>query len=526
MIKRRGLLAAGGAVLAAPSIAAAQGSRVLKFAPQANVSTLDPIWTTQTIARNHGYMVYDVLYGSDEELQPQPQMAEGHVVEDDGKRWVITLRSGLKFHDGEPVRAADCVQSLKRWMKRSPWGGKLEPVLDELSADGDRKIVFRLKRPFPLLLHAIGTAGSPVPFIMPERVAQTDPFQQIREATGSGPWKFKADEYLSGSRIVYERFGDYRPTPVGTPSLTAGPKLVHFDRSEWLILPDAATAAAALQTGEIDWYEQPPPEIQQLLKRDRNITIDVVDPKGSIGILRFNWLHSPFDNKALRRAILPAVSQEDYMISIVGPDPSGWKADVGVFTPGFPMATTEALGPLQGPRSVERAKALMKEAGYTNQLMRILVPTDILAPAAISQVAVDMFRRLGFNMDAVTADWGTVVQRRASREPLDKGGWSVVLTTFPSFDFADPAAHYLVRGNGANAWFGWPTIPKLEELRDAWFEASDAAEQKRLCVEIQRTIMDEVPYIPVGAYLTNTAHRANLRDRVKGFAIMWNVRRV
>ena len=528
---RRELLKAGavvtaGAPLARSAIAQPAQNRVLKMVPQANLTSLDPIWTTANITRNHGYMVYDTLYGMDDQFRPQPQMAEGHVVEDDGKKVTITLREGLKFHDGEKVTAEDCVASLKRWMKRSPIGQKLETFVDDLDDEGDRKIEFKLKRPFPLLIHALAQVSNSPPFIMPERIAKTDPFQQIRETVGSGPFRFKADEFNSGSLVVYTRNPDYSPTPAGTRSLTAGPKVVNFDRVEWHIIVDPSTAAAALQTGEIDWYEQPPPEIQMLLKRNRAIRVEAVDPLPLIGIMRFNHLHAPFNDKRMRQAILPAISQADFMSAVVGPDPSIYFTDVGTFTPGTPLANDAGLAPLQGERSLDRAKALMREAGYTNQTMRLIGPTDILAPSAMTQVGADLVRRLGVNADIALSDWGTTVTRRASREPVERGGWSMLFTSFSSFDFVDPSAHFPMRGNGTGAWPGWPSIPRLEELRDAWFVAPDLDAQKAIAREIQTVAMDELPYVPVGAYLSMTAHRSTLADRVKGMALFWGLRRV
>jgi peptide/nickel transport system substrate-binding protein len=300
---------------------------------------------------------------------------------------------------------------------------------------------------------------------------------------------------------------------------------VHFDRVEWHIIVDASTAAAALQTGEIDWYEQPPPEIQMLLGRNRNVMLEAIDPLPLTGILRFNHLHAPFNDKRMRQAILPAVSQTDFMSAVVGPDPSLFMTNVGVFTPGTPLANDAGLTPLMGPRSVDRARALMREAGYTNQPMRLIGPTDILAPSAMTQMGADLVRRLGFNADIALADWGTVVQRRTSREPVERGGWSMLFTSFSSFDFVDPAAHFPLRGNGTAAWPGWPTIPRLEALRDAWFVAPDLASQQRIAREIQEVTMDELPYVPVGSYLSVTAHRRNLVDRVKGLALFWGLRR-
>ena len=532
MMHRRSLLAGAGAAglaIAAPSrfaIAQPARSRTLKLVPQANLASLDTVWTTANITRNHAYMIHDTLYGMDGNFVPRPQLAEGAVEEDDGRTVTITLRDGPRFHDGEKVRAQDAVASLQRWMKRSPMGQKLAMFVDELSAVDDRRLRFRMKRRFPLLLNALAQVSNSPPFIIPERLARTDAFTQIRDTTGCGPFRFKEDEFNSGSMVVYTRNDAYSPTPSGTPSLTAGPKLPKFERVEWHIITDASTAAGALQTGEIDWFEQPPPEIQMLLSRNRQLSIEAIDPLPLVGVLRFNRLHGPFNDKKVRQALLPAISQTDFMSAIVGPEPDIYMDNVGVFTPGTPLANTAGLEPLMGPRSLDRAKALLKEAGYTDQPMRLIGPTDILAPTAMSQVGADLVRRLGFNADIALSDWGTVVQRRTSREPVDKGGWSMLFTSFSSFDFVDPSAHFPLRGNGAAAWVGWPDVPQLETLRDEWFVAPDLATQKKIAEDMQRVVLDELPYIPVGAYKSMTAINKNLKGRVPGFAIMWNLERV
>ncbi len=526
-MRRRDLLASGAAaVLARPALAqSGQRARVLRFVPQADLSSLDPVWTTANVTRNMGYMVYDQLYGSDAEFRPRPQMAEGHVEEEDGRSVTITLRPGLRFHDGEPVLAKDCVASIRRWMKRHAMGQKLEPLVEELAALDDRRLRFRLKRRFPLLIEALASPVAPPCFIMPERLARTDAFTQLREVVGSGPFRFKADEYRSGDQAVFERFEGYSPTPDGGEGLTAGPKRAHFERIEWRTIPDAATAAAALQAGEIDWYEQPPPEIQQLLRRQRGIAIEPMDPLPMMALMRFNFLNPPFNDKRLRQALLPAIDQEQFMQAAVGTDPSLYVTGVGFFTPGGPMASDVALEPLKGPRSVARAKQLLREAGYTNQLIRLLGPTDILVPSALTQVALDLFRRLEVNLDAALVDWGTVVQRRTSREPLERGGWSVSMYAFSSMDFLTPATNPTLRANGRGAWFGWPDIPRLEELRDAWFEEPDLAARQALAREMQVVAMDELPFIPVGAYRSMTAVRRDLADRVRGLALFWGIRR-
>ena len=269
---RRDLLRAtlsAGTCLALPAVARAQAARTLRFVPQAAPGILDPIITTGLVNRNHGFLVFDTLYGVDEMLRAQPQMVEGHAVEDGGKSWTMTLRPGLRFHDGEPVLARDVTASLRRWASRDTFGGSLFDVVDELAAPDDRIVRWRLKHAFALLPEALGKVGSIVAFIMPERLAATSPTVPVEELVGSGPFRFLADQHVPGARLFYERFEGYAPRPEGTPSLLAGPKRVNFDRIEWQIIPDPATAAAALQEGEIDWWEQPLFDLLPMLRRDR-----------------------------------------------------------------------------------------------------------------------------------------------------------------------------------------------------------------------------------------------------------------
>ncbi|MBV8915227.1 MAG: ABC transporter substrate-binding protein, partial [Acetobacteraceae bacterium] len=258
MLSRRSLLATGigsGAALALPRIVRAQAASTLKVIPQIDLSILDPHTTTAYITRNYGYMVFDTLYGMDADYRATPQMVEGHVVDDGGKIWTLRLRDGLLWHDGERVLARDCTASIRRWAKRDPLGEALMAATDELSAPDDRTLRFRLNRPFALLPDALGKAPSPMPAMMPQRLAESDPFKPISEIVGSGPFRFVADERVAGVRNVFARFEGYRPREGGAATWTAGPKVAHFARVEWTTIPDPATASAAILSGEQDYWE-------------------------------------------------------------------------------------------------------------------------------------------------------------------------------------------------------------------------------------------------------------------------------
>ena len=526
---RRQFIASGAAAtaaLSAPHIArAAANSKLLRFIPQADLAVLDPVWTTAYVTRNHGMMVFDTLFGQDISYKPQPQMVKGFTTSSDGKTWTLTLRDGLLFHDNTPVLARDCVASITRWGKRDAFGQALMAATDELSAPDDKTISFKLKRVFPLLPDALGKAGVSICPMMPERLAKTDPFKQVTEMVGSGPYRFMANERVPGAKAVYERFAGYVPRPDGTPSLIAGPKVAKFDRVEWTTIPDAATALGALQSGEADWWEQPSFDLLPVMQGDNKLKVEVLDPSGNMSMLRFNQLYPPFNNQAIREALLGAVKQSDYMTAVAGTDHQWWKDGTGYFPPVSPLRSDAGMTAITGPRDPAKTKQEIVAAGYKGEPIVVMVATDFPTLNAMALVGVDMLKRVGFNVDVVETDWGSVVQRRAVRKPPDQGGWNVFFTNFTGLDESTPAGYVAIRGNGLDAWFGWPTAPKLEELRNDWFQAPDFAAQKKFGAELQAEAFKDVPFLPLGEYLQPTAYTTSLKGVLQGMPIFWNVER-
>mgnify|MGYP001034905571 FL=1 len=521
---RRSFLAGTAAALAMPAIARAQGSKVLRFVPQADLASLDPVWTTSYQTRDHGFMVYDTLYGMDDEYNLHPQMLEGAVTENDGKLWKMTLRPGLKFHDGEPVLARDCVASILRWSKRDSYGQAVAAALDEISAPDDRTIQIKLKYPFALLPMALGKTSPSICVMMPERLAKTDPFKQVAETVGSGPFRFKADERVPGSLVVWEKNPDYVPRQ-GAANGTAGGKVVHFDRVEWRIMPDASTVSSALQQGEVDWWDVPVADLVPLLEKSRGIATRFNVPTGTIATMRFNQLQPPFDNPAIRRAMIEAIDQSEYMTAVMGDDRTLWHDKVGYFCPGTPMASTAGMEALTSPRDLDKAKKALAAAGYKGEKVVLLAPQDIPSVKALAEVTNDLLKKLGMNVDSQAMDWATLVQRRAKMDPVDKGGWSVFQTSWAGVDQANPVGHVFLRGNGKQAAPGWPTSEKLESLRDEWIKAPDLAAQKKLADALQLQAFQDVPYIPLGQSLNKTAYRADLSGILTGPPLFWNVKR-
>jgi peptide/nickel transport system substrate-binding protein len=466
--------------------------------------------------------VFDTLFAYDAQFNVQPQMVEGVTAASDGLSWELTLRDGLKFHDGEKVLAKDCVATINRFAKRNPFGQAMIRRVAEITAPTDKTIRFRMNKPFPLLPNALAEVYCA---IMPTRLAETDPMKQIPEAIGSGPFKFLADERIPGQRVVFARNDSYVPRSSGVASFNAGPKVVNIDRAVWTFIQDPATAEAALAQGEIDWWENPTIDLVPKIKTNKAITVTVKDRTGEIACMRFNHLYPPFNDPAIRRIVISAIDQKEIMEAVAGAEPSLIQTDVGIFVPGTPMASTLGVEITRGPKDINKIKAELAAAGYKGEKIVILAATTIPTIWAEAQVASDLLTRIGFNVDLQALEWGTVVQRRASRETVDKGGWSIFYTYLGGFGNVSPAPNIAIRGNGDATWFGWPTNQKMETLYDSWFEAPDPAAQKKICEAMQAVFWQDPPYAPMGMYLQPTAFNKRITDVPDGWPQFYGLKK-
>jgi peptide/nickel transport system substrate-binding protein len=527
-MRRRDLLKAAGASLpaiAAPRIGQADRPNKLVFVPPIDLTVLDPVVTALRSTRNHAYLVFDTLYGIDTSWAAQPQMVEGHQIEEDGLIWTLTLRDGLRFHDKEPVLARDAVASIRRFAARISFADALMAATEELSAPDDRTVRFRLKRPFPHLPEALAGPGGNVPAIMPERLAATSPFKPVAEIVGSGPYRFLPEEHVSGARAAYERFALYQPRSGGTLGFTSGPKIAHFDRVEWLTL-DQFSAMAALRRGEIDWWEIPPSELTEGLARDSDITV-ISQYATAMGILRFNHLHPPFNNVAVRRVLLGAIDQAEAMTALAGTDRAFWHDGIGLFAAGTPLANEAGIEVLRAPRDYAAVRQALARAGYNSEKIVVLAPTDAQPIRVLSLVGTDQLRRAGMNVDLQEMELATASRRRLTQSPPDKGGWSAFFGLHDrSAPNTNPYGNRWIRADGLAGFEGWPTSPRIETLRAAWLDAGNIDEQRRICAELQMQLWQDVPYIPMGEYWQATAYRKDLIDVLpRCFAVFYGIRR-
>jgi peptide/nickel transport system substrate-binding protein len=526
LTRREFALGAGAASFAIESGARAddRDKKTLRFVMRSDLRVLDPVWTTAYVSRNHGYTAFDTLFALDSKFTPHPQMVGDYNVSPDGLSYRFTLRDGLGFHDGQPVRGADCVASLRRWMARDSLGQTLMASIDEMTGAENGNFTIRLREPFPLLLKVLAKVSSPVPFMMPERLANTDPYRQITEAVGSGPFRFVAEEFEPGHRAVYAKNAEYMPRGE-PPDWASGGKVVRIDRVEWLYIPDHATAVAALGNGEVDWWEDVTPDLVPALAANPDITVERSDPLGSMAFLRFNHLNPPFNNVKMRQAVLAVADQADFMSAFAG-DAKNWNRCPSFFTCGTPMANDAGSVALTGKRDFDKAKRLIAEAGYQGEKVVILDGVDQPSPHAQALVAFELLRKLGLHVELASSDWGTLSVRRASKKPVGEGGWSIFTSDWVGADVLDPSLNYGLRGNGAAApWFGWLADDKLEELRTEWLKARDSDARRGLAATIQERAFEIVPYIPTGQWYPMTAYRNNLKGIITGPALLHVERR-
>ncbi len=523
----RGGLATGMLAPGLPMIrraaAAPSDATTLRTVMQGDLRVFDPIWTTANITAYYGTMVYDVLFAIDEQFRPQPQMVGKHSLSDDKLTYTFELRDGLAWQDDTPVTAADCVASLRRWIVRNGGGQVMQSFLKDISAKDDKTFVIALKEPFGLVLDLLASPITPVCFMMRKKDAETDPYQQVSTRIGSGPFTFNETETRPGNRYVYDKWTKYVPRTDPSDGL-AGAKVVHLDRVIWENIADEQTATAALQSGEIDFYELPPIDLLPQLQTDPNIKIAVLNKTGNVGIARMNCLHKPFESVYARQAMLHLLNQADFLKASFG-NPKYYQTCPSYFGCDNPMQTDANTDWFKQGVDLPSAKALFRKAGYSNEPVIVLDATNIAFMNNSAQLIVGQLQKIGVNAQLATSDWGGVVTRRASMEPDDKGGWDIFVTWGSGYANGNPISLNALAMNGKKGWYGWPTNEDYEKLRMQWAMAADEAGRKAIGVKMAELGWDVVPEVILGQWVAPAAMRKNVNGMIGIPEIIpfWNV---
>jgi peptide/nickel transport system substrate-binding protein len=499
----------------------AHADTTLRVVMHSDLKIIDPIWTTAYIVRNHGYLIYDTLFAMDAKGEIKPQMVDKYDVSRDQLTYTLTLRDGLSWHDGKPVTSEDCVASIKRWAAKDSMGQKLMTSVKDMQIVNPKTFKIVLNEPTGLVLGALGKPSSNVPFMMPKRVAETDPNTQISDTTGSGPFVFKKDEWKPGDKAVYVKFDKYKPRLEPASGL-AGGKVVKVDRVEWKWIPDHQTAMNALLAGEVDYLESPPHDLLPVAKADPNVKLVDVNPLGNQFTFRFNTLHKPFDNAKVRQAVLYAFNQEDFLKAVVG-DPAYYKLCKSFFPCGSPLSSTKGMeGLLES--NFEKSKALLKEAGYDGTPIVLMHSTDLAVLANLAPVAKSLLEKGGFKVDMVSMDWQTLVARRAKKDPPTAGGWHAFLTSWVAADILNPVMMGFMNASCDKAMFGWPCDKELESLRDQFARETNPAKQKALAEATQVRETHYPTHVPLGQWYGPAASRKNVDGIVAApVTVFWNI---
>lgn len=516
---------ASAALLAATAMTPAHAQEsVLRANMHADVRTLDPHWTTQTIAGIHGMLVYDTLFGVDDEGVPHPQMVGDYSVSEDGKEYTFTLRDGLKFHDGSDVTTADVIASLKRWSEKDQAARAMFAYVDELTAVDDKTFKMTLSEPYGLVLETLGKTGTMVPIIMREEDASKGSDEQVEEAIGSGPFMMVKEEWVPGSKTVYVKNPDYVPRDE-PPSGFAGGKIPKVDRIELVWIDDSQTRMQALIAGEIDLLEQPAIDFVPILENTPDI--DVIRT-GSVdshwGTIRLNHLHPPFDNPKVRQAFYHLINQEDFLQTVVG-NPEYYRTCYSYITCGTTYED-ETGKEMLSDYDPKKAYELMKEAGYNDEPIHVLAATDHHTITPASQVLINAMREAGINVNPVSLDWGSVVARRSNREKPENGGWNIFVTTSSGTTAQNPALNTWLGAGCDDANVGWPCDEELERLRGEYAFAKTPEERKASAAKIQKRATEVVPYISFGQWTQPMAYRSDRIEGivpVTGLSVLWNI---
>lgn len=504
------------AVVAVPAMTPAHAASNLVAVLEAEIVTLDPHFSTAYISRTFGYMVFDTLFAKDSKGEVKPQMVQDYKVSPDGLTYTFTLRDGLKWHDGAPVTAADCVASLRRWGGRNALGRRIFAVTASLEPSDAKTFVLTLKEPSGLVIDALGNPVSPVAFMMPERIAKTPGDQRITDIVGSGPFVYSKADHRTGDRMILKKFADYVPRSEPADFL-AGGKRVNVDTLEIRVIPDGSTAASALQTGEIDFMQYAPFDLLPLL--EKNSKVKIVNFTGGnqfAGAYRLNAAAKPFDDPAIRRVLWKLVDQSEVLDGL-GLDAKYAQPCASFFTCGTTYDTKAGSEAAAKP-SVEAAKAALKLTKYAGEPVIVMQANDLEAPRVSAQVLADKLKTAGFNVDLQVMDWATVLARRTKKD-----GWSVYGVHAGGFDLGSPLTNVMVAFNCVD-FTGWQCDSRLTPLLEAFGKAPEEADRKKIAAEIQAVMYDQAPAIPWGQFAQPAAYRATLRGLIpSAIPIFWNI---
>jgi peptide/nickel transport system substrate-binding protein len=524
----RGIKAAAFASVAAIALfcgsvtATAQTKSTLRIKGSGDIAQIDPLFSTSYPTRDMAYLIWDTLFALDASYQPQPQMVDTYTISNDNLVYEFVLRDGLKFHDGAPVRSADAIASIKRWMGKDSLGLEIAKRLSGIEAINDKSFRIVLKEAFPQVLHGLGRMTAYPLFVMPERLANVPIGTKLPEVIGSGPFKLVANEWVPGVKFVVERFADYVPRKE-PPSNLAGGKVAKVDRIERITVPDETSAVNALLAGELDFVAEVPTDLMPLVERNQNIAYGLRPQLGKSVQIVLNHTLPPLDNIKIRQAVQAALSQQDFMTTLFGNRKEVYKLCAAIFMCDGPYET-DANSARYMNKNVELAKRLLKEGGYDGTPIVYMHPTDGKLQMDGGAVLVESLRKAGFNVRDDLIDTATMFSRRNNKGPVSAGGWNMFLTAFGGDALMDPLTNPYVTGACEKAFVGWPCDAELQAAWQSFLVAGSPAARKEAAIKIQARSNEIVTFIPMGQYSDYAAWSKKVTGMIDSpILLYWNV---
>lgn len=514
-----------GAAIALALTAQAEAQTTLKFVPQADLRILDTAWTTAAITRNHGYLVYEPLFSYDSKNEPKPQAIESWTASPDGLTWTFNMRPGMTFSDGTPITAKDAAASLERWSKRKASGTTMRARMAAITAKDDKTFEITFKERFGLVLETLADAIQPT-FVLRAQDAAADPFQQVqfKEVIGSGPFAFVSEEWVPGSKAVYKKNANYKPRPEAPDGFWGG-KIAKLDRIEWIYIPDPNTQVQALIRGEVDVVEIPAVDLLPLLKRAPNVKVQVMDQMGSQGFFMLNAQAAPLDKPEVRQALAHIVDQAQFLTATIG-NPEYEKPCVSIMACGSPNESTAGAAAF-AKADIAKAKELLKKAGYNNEPIVLMDPTDQHILHQMAVVMGQLMREAGINVDLQANDWSAVVTRSARGDKPGPGspGWHLHPTWAPARVVGSPLTATQLRAPcNPTTFVPAPCDQELEARKARFFAAATPADRKAAMDSLQSRFYEIMPYVVTGQFLAPKAWRDNVTGVVNASEfVFWNV---
>jgi peptide/nickel transport system substrate-binding protein len=472
---------------------------VLRIGNLGEPPSLDPHWGTQTITEVLTNHIFEGLYALNEKYQPIPMLADGMpAVSKDGLTYTIKLRKGVKFHNGKEMTSDDVVASIVRWGKRSTYGKTLFAQVADFKTVDKNTVEFKLKEKSAIVLISLAIPSNFGAIYPKELADKFPPDQRITEWVGTGP--FKLAEWKPDQYIRMTRYDEYKPV-AGKQSGYGGGKVAYVDELRWIPVPDAASRAAQIESGDLDVADDLVADAYDRLKANTSVQPVIVKPYYWL-VAVFNKKEGQMTNQKLRQAWQAALDIEPIMKTVAGGKSEFYRMDSSLAFQELPTWHTKIAGLPWNERNQDKAKRLLKEAGYTGTPIRFMTTQEYKWMYDFALVSKQQLEEVGFKIDLQVMDWSTLGQRRVQPKEYD------VFTTGMG-NFFDPTHHIYL----TPSWPGWTEDEQIASLQTQLARETDQKKRFVLWEQMTKLFYEKVPVARYGDLFGLRA----IRKTVKGF---------